>query len=133
MRVIRLHLNIYNHDQVEKIDRMAKKEIKTADQDPENMVLVPKWNAVDTWNEDLRDYDNPLIGVNVFSFDDFLGKLFTSFELLGLPDRQAKALTSSVRRMAWEWYDKHLPNPSGLMSPSLQARRALNSHKKTED
>jgi hypothetical protein len=25
--------------------------------------------------------------------------------------------------MSWEWYDKHLPNPSGLASPSLQARR----------
>lgn len=104
---------------------MAKKEIKTADQDPNNMVLVPKWKAVDTWNEEIRDFDNPLIGVNVHSFDDFLGKLFMYFELLGLPDRQAKALTSSVRRMAWEWYDRHLPNPTGLASPSLQARRNI--------
>ena len=86
-------------------------------------VQVPKWQAVDTWQDDLRDYNNPLIGVNIESFDDFLGKLFANFELLGLPDRQAKALVGSVRRMAWEWYDKHLPNPSGLASPSMQARR----------
>lgn len=83
-------------------------------------------NEVDTWLEDIRDYDNPLIGVNVYSFDALLGKLFTTFELLGLPERQGSALKGSVRKMAWEWYDKHLPNPSGLASPSLQARRAAN-------
>lgn len=87
------------------------------------MVEVPKWNAVDTWQKDIRDYNNPLIGVNVESFDELLGKLFVNFELLGLPERQAKALTSSVRRMGWEWFDKHLPNPNGYSSPSLQARR----------
>jgi len=78
----------------------------------------------DTWLDDIQDYDNPLIAVNVDSFDYFLGKLFTTFELLGLPDRQGKALKGSVRKMAWEWYDKHLPNPHGLAYPSLQARRA---------
>ena len=99
---------------------MEKDRIKGAD-----MVPVPAWNAVDTWNKEIRDFNNPLIGVNVPSFDDFLAKLFTNFELLGLPERQAKALTSSVRRMGWEWYDKHLPNPTGLASPSRQARRNL--------
>lgn len=85
---------------------------------------VPEeWQKVDTWLKDIRDYDNPSIGVNVDSFDNFLGKLFMTFELLGLPDRQGKALRGSVRKMAWEWYDRHLPNPSGLSSPSLQARR----------
>lgn len=80
--------------------------------------------TVDTWLDNIQDYDNPLIGVNVESFDELLGKLFTNFELLGLPERQGKALTGSVRRMAWEWFDRHLPNPSGLASPSMQARRS---------
>ena len=88
------------------------------------MVTIPEFNVVDTWLEDIRNYDDPRIGVNVYSFDELLGKLFVNFELLGLPERQAKALTGSVRRMAWEWYDKHLPNPQGLASPSMQARRA---------
>lgn len=83
-----------------------------------------EYHKVDTWLDEIRDYNNPLIGVNVFSFDEFLGKLFTTFELLGLPDRQGKALKGSVRKMAWDWYDKHLPNPQGYASPSLQARRA---------
>lgn len=97
----------------------------------DGQVLVDKWHAVDTWNDEIRDFNNPLIGVNVPSFDGFLAELFTQFELLGLPDRQAKALTSSVRKMAWKWYDRHLPNPTGLASPSRQARRNLG--KKIED
>lgn len=103
---------------------MTKKETETADMPPK-MVEVPEWNAVDTWQKDIRDYNNPLIGVNVASFDDLLKKLFVNFELLGLPERQAKALTASVRRMGWEWYDHHLPNPNGLASPTYQARRAM--------
>jgi len=86
----------------------------------------------DTWLEEIQDYDNPLIGVNVPSFDDLLSKLFINFELLGLPDRQAQALKSSVRRMGWEWFDHHLPNPRGLASPSLQARRSLEGFTKTD-
>lgn len=95
-----------------------------------------KVNAIhttpDTWLEEIQDYDNPLIGVNVFSFDDLLAKLFINFELLGLPDRQAQALKSSVRRMGWEWFDRHLPNPRGLASPSLQARRNLEARNKPD-
>lgn len=86
--------------------------------------MADEFHKVDTWLDDIRDYNNPSIGVNVDSFDAFLGDLFTTFELLGLPDRQAKALKGSVRRMAWKWYDRHLPNPNGLASPSLQARRS---------
>lgn len=87
------------------------------------MNVPEEFQKVDTWLDEIQDYDNPMIGVNVHSFDGFLGELFMQFELLGLPDRQAKALRSSVRRMAWKWYDRHLPNPNGLASPSLQARR----------
>lgn len=83
----------------------------------------------DTWLDDIQDYDNPLIGVNVQSFDYLLGKLFTHFELLGLSERQALALRSSVRQMAWEWFNTHLPNPSGLADPSLQARRTAGIEK----
>lgn len=90
----------------------------------QKLVTPDQHKIPDTWEEDIKDYDNPLIGVNVYSFDGLLGKLFTHFELLGLPDRQAKALRSSTRQMAWEWFDHHLPNPSGLASPSLQGRRA---------
>jgi hypothetical protein len=89
----------------------------------DRMNVPEEFKKVDTWEDDIKDYDNPLIGVNVDSFDELLGKLFTTFELLGLPDRQGKALRSTIRKMSWEWYDKHLPNPSGLASPSLQARR----------
>jgi hypothetical protein len=77
----------------------------------------------DTFREDIADYDNPLAGVNVQSFDYFLGKLFTHFELLGLPERQALALRSSTRQVAWDWYDNLLPNPNGLASVSMQARK----------
>lgn len=87
------------------------------------MNIPEEFKKVDTWEDDIRDYDNPLIGVNVDSFDFLLGKMFLTFELLGLPDRQAKALKATIRRTGWEWYDNHLPNPSGLASPSLQARR----------
>lgn len=74
--------------------------------------------------EDIKDYDNPIIEVDVKSFDYLIGKLFSQLELLGLPDRQAQAYRSSVRRMFWEWYNNHLPNPHGLSDPSLQGRRA---------
>src|SRR5215813_13832524 len=99
--------------------------------DSKSIQVPEEYKKVDTWEDDIRDYDNPLIGVNVFSFDALLGKLFTHFELLGLPDRQAKALRSSTRQMAWEWFDHHLPNPSGLASPSLQGRRVAGIEKDT--
>lgn len=93
---------------------------------------LEQYKMPDNWLEDIRDYDNPLILVNVQSYDFLLGKLFTHFELLGLPDRQAKALRSSVRTMAWEWFDHHLPNPSGLASPSMQGRRAAGIEQETK-
>lgn len=88
--------------------------------------------VVDTWLVDIQDYDNPVIGVNVQSFDELLGRLFTHFELLGLTDRQRIALTSSVRQMGWAWFDNHLPNPNGLAYPSLQGRRAAGIEKGNE-
>lgn len=100
--------------------------------DSKSIQTPEDWKKPDTWSDDIRDYDNPLIGVNVQSFDHLLGKLFTHFELLGLPDRQAKALRSSVRTMSWEWFDHHLPNPSGLASPSLQGRRAAGIEQETK-
>jgi hypothetical protein len=102
----------------------TEKELEEPTTTPlDEMVQIPRWQMVDTWQKDIADYRNPTIGANVDSFDELLGKLFVNFELLGLPERQAKALTGSVRRMGWEWFDRHLPNPSGLASPSLQARR----------
>lgn len=95
----------------------------------ESVLSNENHNEVDTWKEDIADYNNPLIGVNVYSFDELLGDLFTTFELLGLPERQGQALKGTVRKMGWKWYDKHLPNPHGLMSPSMQARRAAQIEK----
>lgn len=73
-------------------------------------------------SEEPMDYDNPKAAVTVESLDYLIGRLFTHTELLGLPDRQLKAYQSTVRKMFWEWYNNHLPNPSGLVDISHQAR-----------
>lgn len=79
---------------------------------------------VDTYADNIADYDNPKIGVTVSSFDYLIGKLFNHTELLGLPERQLSAYKGSVRDMFWDWFNDQLPNPHALADPSRQGRIA---------
>lgn len=91
---------------------------------PTKEELERRQTLSDTGEKDIKDYDNPVIGIGVLEFDYLIGKLFNHAELLGLPERQLAAYRSSVRDMFWEWFNTWLPNPKGLADVSYQARVA---------
>lgn len=66
-------------------------------------------------------YD-PTIKVGVESVNHLLGKILTQAEILGLGESQYQAYRSTLKEMVWDWYNRHMNNPSGYADPSRQAR-----------